>query len=228
MERALLQGFLEEGLSLAQIGRRLDRHESTVAYWIQKHGLRANGRERHSARGALDRNELASLVERGMSIAAIAGTVDRSKATVRHWLCEYRLSTVWAERRRGSKSGRRAMTLPCPRHGMTTFRLRREGGYRCARCGAEAVTRRRRKVKQILVKEAGGACVLCGYNGCVAALEFHHVEPAEKRFSLSHRGVARSLASARDEASKCVLLCSNCHAEVEAGQAVAPVAVDAL
>jgi len=31
-----LQGFLEEGLSLAQIGRRLDRHESTVAYWIQK------------------------------------------------------------------------------------------------------------------------------------------------------------------------------------------------
>jgi len=183
VERALLQGFLEEGLSLAQIGRRLDRHESTVAYWIQKHGLRASGRERHSARGALDRNELASLVERGMSIAAIAGTVDRSKATVRHWLCEYRLSTVWAERRRGSKSGRRAMTLPCPRHGMTTFRLRREGGYRCARCGAEAVTRRRRKVKQILVKEAGGACVLCGYNGCVAALEFHHVEPAEKRFS---------------------------------------------
>jgi hypothetical protein len=60
------------------------------------------------------------------------------------------------------------------------------------------------------------------------ALEFHHVELAEKRFSLSHRGVARSLARARDEASKCVLLCSNCHAEVEAGQAVAPVAVDAL
>ena len=90
-----MQGFLEEGLSLAQIGRRLDRHESTVAYWIQKYGLRANGRERHSARGALDRNELASLVERGMSIAAIAGAVDRSKATVRHWLCEYRLSTVW-------------------------------------------------------------------------------------------------------------------------------------
>jgi hypothetical protein len=29
--------------------------------------------------------------------------------------------------------------------------------------------------------------------------------------------VARSIARARDEAGKCVLLCANCHAEVEAG-----------
>jgi hypothetical protein len=41
--------------------------------------------------------------------------------------------------------------------------------------------------------------------------------PAEKSFSLSHRGVARSLEKARAEAKKCALLCANCHAEVEAG-----------
>jgi hypothetical protein len=51
----------------------------------------------------------------------------------------------------------------------------------------------------------------------MAALEFHHVAPDDKRFSLSHRGVTRSIARARAEASKCVLLCANCHAEVEAG-----------
>ena len=38
-----------------------------------------------------------------------------------------------------------------------------------------------------------------------------------KRFSVAGRGVTRSLADAREEAKKCVLLCSNCHAEVEAG-----------
>jgi ribosomal protein L30E len=30
-------------------------------------------------------------------------------------------------------------------------------------------------------------------------------------------GAARSIASARAEMAKCVLLCANCHAEVESG-----------
>jgi hypothetical protein len=34
---------------------------------------------------------------------------------------------------------------------------------------------------------------------------------------LSRRGVTRALVEAREEARKCVLLCANCHAEVEAG-----------
>jgi 5-methylcytosine-specific restriction endonuclease McrA len=111
------------------------------------------------------------------------------------------------------------MTLSCSRHGRTAFRLRATGGYRCVKCNSEAVSHRRRRVKQILVRDAGGACRLCGYDRCIAALEFHHVIPADKRFSLSHRGVTRSLARAREEAEKCVLLCANCHAEVEAGTA---------
>jgi hypothetical protein len=65
--------------------------------------------------------------------------------------------------------------------------------------------------------EAGGACVACGYDRCMAALQFHHLRPDEKQFSLGRKGVARSLEKARAEARKCVLLCANCHAEVEAG-----------
>ncbi len=60
-------------------------------------------------------------------------------------------------------------------------------------------------------------CAVCGCCRCISALEFHHVAPADKRFALSQEGVTRSLAEARAEASKCVLLCANCHAEVEAG-----------
>jgi hypothetical protein len=58
---------------------------------------------------------------------------------------------------------------------------------------------------------------VCGYDRCIGALHFHHVDSAAKKFALSHRGVARSLAEARSEAEKCILLCSNCHVEVEAG-----------
>jgi len=75
--------------------------------------------------------------------------------------------------------------------------------------------RRRKKVQ--LVAERGGCCARCGYDRCLGALHFHHVDPATKRFGIAALGVARSLERARIEAAKRVLLCSNCHAEVEAG-----------
>src|SRR6185312_11005334 len=211
MDRATLEQMLAEGLSLAEIGRRAGRHESTVAYWVGQFGLRANGSARHAAKGALSRSELTMLVDAGMSTAQIASSVDRSKTTVRHWLREYGLTTAWGIRRQASHRGERELTLRCPSHGTTAFIRRSKGGYRCAKCRAEAVSRRRRKVKRILVEDAGGSCRICGYDGCIAALEFHHVTPAAKRFSLSHRGVARSLERARAEAAKCILLCANCH-----------------
>ena len=43
------------------------------------------------------------------------------------------------------------------------------------------------------------------------------LDPTTKEFALSHRGVSRALKRAHAEADKCVLLCANCHAEVEAG-----------
>jgi hypothetical protein len=77
-------------------------------------------------------------------------------------------------------------------------------------------------MKEILVAEAGGACALCGYARCLAALEFHHLDRDLKSYSVAARGLTRSLQEAREEAKKCVLLCSNCHAEVEAGLVVLP------
>jgi hypothetical protein len=74
----------------------------------------------------------------------------------------------------------------------------------------------------MLVAEAGGCCVLCGYSKCIAALHFHHRDPGTKRFALAGGGVSRSLEAAREEAAKCVLVCANCHAELEAGAVTLP------
>jgi 5-methylcytosine-specific restriction endonuclease McrA len=73
------------------------------------------------------------------------------------------------------------------------------------------------RVKELLVAEAGGHCLVCGYDRCVGALQFHHLDPSQKLFAIAGQGAARSLTRAREEVAKCVLLCSNCHAEVEAG-----------
>jgi hypothetical protein len=71
------------------------------------------------------------------------------------------------------------------------------------------------------VEEAGGCCVVCGYDRTVVNLHFHHVNPAEKSFSLS-MNTTKSLARYREELQKCVLVCANCHGEIEAGLLVGP------
>lgn len=70
----------------------------------------------------------------------------------------------------------------------------------------------RRKLQ--LLAEAGGCCTACGYRKNLAALAWHHTNPARKAFSLDVRSMSnRSEAEVRSEIAKCVLLCANCHAE---------------
>jgi 5-methylcytosine-specific restriction endonuclease McrA len=110
----------------------------------------------------------------------------------------------------------------CATHGTTEFVLEGRGYYRCKKCRQQRVLEWRRRARLILIAEAGGACIICGYDRCVGALHFHHLDPARKEFGISRRGFTRSIEKMRAEAAKCVLLCSNCHAEVEAGAATLP------
>jgi hypothetical protein len=114
----------------------------------------------------------------------------------------------------------------CPRHGLTEFghysgRSTQRYRWKCKRCIAEAVTRRHQLVRQTLVEEAGSACAICGYDRCIVSLHFHHVDPTTKRFPMTMES-GQSIATMRAEAKKCVLLCANCHGEVEAGVTPSP------
>jgi transposase len=230
MDRESLRLLLAQGMSVEKIAERFGKHPSTVSYWMRKHELEAPNREKYAARGGIDQAELETLVELGLSIAQLADEFDCSKASVRHWLARYGLKTLAARtsdvRQQARHDGRLTLRQNCASHGDTEFILEGRGYYRCKRCRQERVTYRRRKVKAILVAEAGGACCLCGYKRYVGALEFHHVDPATKRLSMAARGVGLSLETARSEARKCVLVCSNCHAELEGGASVLPSKVD--
>jgi hypothetical protein len=54
-------------------------------------------------------------------------------------------------------------------------------------------------------------------------LEFHHLDPKDKRLGISAGGLTLSIESLRAEVAKRVLLCSNCHGEVERGVTAVPV-----
>jgi excisionase family DNA binding protein len=220
MDAEVLEGYLREGLSLGKIGELTGRHPSTVGYWVKRHGLSAVYRDRHAPRGGVESETLASLVETGMTTREIAEHLALSQSTIRHWLRRHGLRTHRARRpgssgKRGTDPDRKLMT--CARHGETLFWLEARGIYRCLRCRSEAVARRRRKLKELLVDDAGGCCSLCGYDRHVGALQFHHRDGTLKEFGLAERGYTRSLEAARIEAAKCILLCANCHSEVEAG-----------
>ncbi len=225
MERAQLERYVSEGLSLEQIGGRLGKHPTTVAYWLKKHGLTAVNHDRYSPKGGIARDTLEELTAEGLTLREMAVRLDFGVTAVRYWLNVYGLETErMASRRLAATERPKYMERRCKHHGVTNFV--RAGTvkthYRCMKCRAERVSAHRRKVKRMLVQEAGGRCQLCGYDKFPGALEFHHVDPSQKRFGLASGGVARSLAALRDEASKCALLCSNCHAEVENGVAALP------
>lgn len=221
MERAFLEEQLAAGRSLEQIGALVRKHPSTVGYWVKKHGLRAVHHDKYAPNGRADSKRLRELVARGLTVAELARRLDVSTSTVNYWLKKLGLQTQRGVSKSRAAAARRAgiQRLPatCPRHGPMTFRITKGGTYRCARCSSEAVAARRRRVKQILMAEAGGACRRCGFAEHPAALHFHHLDPTTKSFAVSGAGVTRSVARARAEAQKCVLLCSNCHALVEAG-----------
>ncbi len=198
------------------------KHPSTVSYWLKKYGLSACKADRHAPKGGLEKEQLARLVEEGLSLREIADHVDRGVGTVRYWMSRHGLKT--ARHRRPAQIGRptRARML-CKTHGPAEFVLEGRGYYRCVSCRAHAVAKRRRIVKRTLIEEVGGGCAICGYCRCQQALHFHHIDPTTKTFHLADKGHARALARSRREAQKCVLLCGNCHAEVEAGLVRLPV-----
>ena len=67
--------------------------------------------------------------------------------------------------------------------------------------------------KENLIRVLGSACCLCGYNECIGALEFHHIESENKSYQLSS-GNCHSLKDDLEEAKKCLLVCANCHREI--------------
>lgn len=70
----------------------------------------------------------------------------------------------------------------------------------------------RKRNKMAAMQYLGGRCCICGYNKCTAALEFHHVNPEDKKFTIS-RGLGSTWNNLKKELNKCVLLCCRCHRE---------------
>ena len=67
--------------------------------------------------------------------------------------------------------------------------------------------------KKELIKILGDGCKICGYEKCIAALEFHH-KGSKKEGHVTEIIRNFSKQKALKEIKKCILLCANCHREL--------------
>jgi len=57
-------------------------------------------------------------------------------------------------------------------------------------------------------------CSICGYDKCNRALEFHHINPKDKKFNLNIPSLKHPNKIVVEEVNKCILLCCRCHREI--------------
>ena len=101
----------------------------------------------------------------------------------------------------------------CPKCGGVS----QKGNSKCFKCYFnEKKIRKTEKVYNLI----GYNCWLCNYsnNKLTSILEFHHINPGLKLFSLSTREfVGKKWKDVLNEMKKCVSLCCRCHREYHSG-----------
>lgn len=94
------------------------------------------------------------------------------------------------------------------------FEYSDKGGRSITKCSSCTTTLARKNKKQKCIDYLGGCCELCGYKKCNKALHFHHINPNTKKFGIS-ANYDKSWTDLQNELDKCLLVCANCHAEIE-------------
>ena len=90
-------------------------------------------------------------------------------------------------------------------------------GYRkiCIDCTRALINKRSLEYRSWVTEyKLQRGCSICGYKKCAQALVFHHKNPKEKDFNIGQfKTYSRKRVMA--EINKCVLICQNCHMELE-------------
>ena len=85
-------------------------------------------------------------------------------------------------------------------------------GNTCMKCHSKKNMARKRVKRDLAIESLGARCKDCGNTFPYACYDFHHTDPTKKDECVSILiGNNRKLETILEEASKCELLCSNCH-----------------
>jgi hypothetical protein len=96
---------------------------------------------------------------------------------------------------------------------------------KCNTCRNTSKAEKRKQNRRLWKIRYGGKCIKCGYEKCLAALDFHHREPDWKDYDPGtlynmynpETAFPENVQLVVAELEKCDLICSNCHREIHWG-----------
>lgn len=168
----------------------------------------------------MNKELLIEYIELSYSTYKISEITGKSQTTIRYWLKKYNLNTEYKSFKDiGIKEyGDFRFCPKCKKDCATTDFYSRRGkensSVYCKSCTSIQTVERQRRLKQEIVDYKGGSCVKCGYNKYIGALEFHHLDPSKKDFTIAHRRLTKLNDEIKNELEKCILVCANCHREI--------------
>ena len=171
---------------------------------------------------------LKSFVDQKMSIRDIVKKTDKGATTIRYWLNKHKLKTAnksFSDGYIGENHILRVDGRPIQNCSKCKVLLTEETGYwreskkiwqaNCKKCHNKYSVERWQNNKKRAVEYKGGKCERCGYDKCIDALEFHHIDPSQKDKNFGNIKI-RKWEDQIKELDKCICVCSNCHREIHA------------
>lgn len=167
----------------------------------------------------MDKDTLKNYIDNGLSLNQIVKETNKSLTTIRYWVCKHGLKSKFSTFKDKQKQeyGEFRFCPRCQSQVATKDFYSRRGkphsSVYCKPCTNQQTIERQRETKLQMIEYKGGKCERCGYNKCKAALEFHHLDPKEKDFTIAHAKLRSFNEEVKRELDKCILLCANCHRE---------------
>lgn len=171
----------------------------------------------------MKKEELELLINDGKSLNQISKQTGKSLTTVRYWVKKLQIpfeTKSFVDQ--GQKDYGEFRYCPrckkdCPTNEFYDRRGKKNSSVYCKKCTTDQVVERTKKLKKEMVDYKGGCCEICGYKKYIGALDFHHINPNEKDFTIAHIRQYKFDEVIKEELDKCMLVCSNCHREIHGG-----------
>lgn len=146
----------------------------------------------------IQREELRVQYEKHRSKRALARIYNVPPTTMRRWLVGLEIAAA-------------KYSCKCGQNDPAAFHEGRTA--ECRRCRIDRQRELHLRYREDAIRYKGGKCQRCGYNKCMAALDFHHRDRVTKDPDWK-RMRNRPLNEIKSELDKCDLVCRNCHAEI--------------
>jgi hypothetical protein len=158
----------------------------------------------------MDKSILSDMISQGFSTREISTRMNCGQTNVMYWIRKHNLNII-------TKVKSEKTCPKCKQILDLSFFYQRRGkiggSVYCKGCTNSQAMERQKKLKIQCVEYKGGCCQVCNYSKSLSALEFHHLNPSEKEFSLSSKKSFSFNELIKKELDKCILLCANCHRE---------------